>query len=63
MNKSLLLQVDQKLGVSQLLLMSTLSNFTLSKRQEMLDKSLIAEPLKETLFGFLTCGRGGISSS
>jgi hypothetical protein len=47
--KSLLLQVDQKLGVSQLPLMSTLSNFTLSKRQEMLDKSLIAEPLKETL--------------
>ena len=47
--KSLLLQVDQKLGVSQLLLMSTLSNFTLSKRQEMLDKSFIAEPLKETL--------------
>ena len=28
--KSLLLQVDQSLGVSQLLLMSTLSNFTLS---------------------------------
>jgi hypothetical protein len=43
--KSLLLQVDQKLGVSQLLLMSTLSDFTLSKRKEMLDKSLIAEPL------------------
>jgi hypothetical protein len=30
--KSLLLQVDQSLGVSQLLLMGTLSNFTLSKR-------------------------------
>ena len=48
--KSLLLQVDQSLGVSQLLLMGTLSNFTLSKRQEiMLDKSPIPEPLKETV--------------
>ena len=47
--KSLLLQVNQSLGVSQLLLMDTLSNFALSKRQEMLDKSPISEPLKETL--------------
>jgi hypothetical protein len=47
--ESLLLQVDQSLGVSQLLLMDTLSNFTLSKKQEMLDKSPIPEPLKETL--------------
>jgi hypothetical protein len=47
--KSLLSQVDQKSGVSQLLLMSTLSSFILSKRQDMLGKSLIAEPLKETL--------------
>jgi hypothetical protein len=47
--KSLLLQVNQSLGVSQLLLMGTLSNFTLSKRQEMLDKSPIPEPLKETV--------------
>jgi hypothetical protein len=47
--KSLLSQVDQKPGVSQLLLMSTLSNFILSKRQDMLGKSPIAEPLKETL--------------
>jgi hypothetical protein len=39
--KSLLLQVDQSVGVSQLLLMGTLSNFILSKRQEMLDKSPI----------------------
>jgi hypothetical protein len=38
--KSLLLHVDQSLGVSQLRLMGTLSNFTLSKRQEMLDKSV-----------------------
>ena len=44
-----LLQVDQSLGVSQLLLMGTLSNFTLSKRREMLDKSPIPEPRKETL--------------
>jgi hypothetical protein len=45
-----LIQVDQSLGVSQLLLMGTLSNFTLSKRQEiMLDKSPIPEPLKETV--------------
>jgi hypothetical protein len=47
--KSLLLQVDQSLGVSQLLLMGTLSNFTLSKRQEMLDQSPIPEPLKKIL--------------
>jgi hypothetical protein len=47
--KSLLSQVDQKPGVLQLLLMSTLSNFILSKRQDMLGKSPIAEPLKETL--------------
>jgi hypothetical protein len=47
--KSLLLQGDQSLGVSQLLLMGNLSNFTLSKRREMLDKSPIPEPLKETL--------------
>ena len=44
--KSLLLQVDQNLGVSQLLLMGTLSNFTLSKR---LDTSPIPDPLKEIL--------------
>ena len=29
--------------------MGTLSNFTLSKRKEILDKSSIPEPLKETL--------------
>jgi hypothetical protein len=47
--KSLLLQVDQSLCVSQVLLMDTLSNVALSKRQEMLDKSPISESLKETL--------------
>ena len=46
--KSLLSQVNQKPGVSQPLLMSTLSNFILSKRQDMLGKSPIAEPPKET---------------
>jgi hypothetical protein len=50
--KSLHLQVDQKPGASQLL-MSSISNFTMSKRQEMLDKSPIAEPLRETLFFLL----------
>jgi hypothetical protein len=43
--KSLLLQVDQSLDVSQLLLMGTFSSCTLSKRQEMLDRSPIPEPL------------------
>jgi hypothetical protein len=46
--------VEEKFLVADLLrypegLMGTLSNFTLSKRQEMLDKSPIPEPLKETL--------------
>lgn len=47
--KSFLLQVDHSLGVSQLLLMGTLANFSLSKRQEMLNKTSLSEPLKETL--------------
>ena len=59
--KSFLLQVDQALGVSQLLLMGTLSNFTLSKRSEILEKSsvpsslqdsLLFSPLTDKLFGF-----------
>jgi hypothetical protein len=37
--KSFLLQVDQAIGISQLLLMGTLGNFTLSKRSEILEKS------------------------
>ena len=47
--KSLLLQVDQSLGASHLLLLGTLANFSLAKRQEMLDKSNVSESLKETL--------------
>jgi len=31
--------------------MGTLSNFTILKRQEMLDKSSISEPLNDKLFG------------
>ena len=51
--KSLLLQMDQKPGVSQLLLISTLSSFTLSKRDK---RCWINHPLLSllrTLFCFL----------
>jgi hypothetical protein len=41
--KSFLLQVDQAIGISQLLLMGTLGNFTLSKRSEILEKSSVNE--------------------
>ena len=47
--KSLLLQVDQALGASQLLLMGTLGNFTLSKRKEILEKSSVTESLQDSL--------------
>lgn len=47
--KSFLLQVDKSLGSAQLLLMGTLANFSMSKRQEMLDKTSLSEPLKESL--------------
>jgi hypothetical protein len=47
--KSFLLQVDQGIGISQLLLMGTLGNFTLSKRSEILEKSLVNESLKDSL--------------
>ena len=47
--KSLLLQVDQSLGASHLLLLGTLANFSLAKRQEILEKSNVSESLKETL--------------
>ena len=47
--KSFLLQVDQALGAAQLLTLGTLSNFSLSKREEILDKSPVSESLKETL--------------
>jgi hypothetical protein len=44
-----LLQVDQAIGISQLLLMGTLGNFTLSKRSEILEKSSVNESLKDSL--------------
>lgn len=47
--KSFLLQVDKSLGISHHLILGTLANFTLSKRQEVLDKSNISEVLKESL--------------
>ena len=49
--KSLLLQVDQALGSSQCLLMGTLANFTLSKRREILQDSLLRSPLSDKVFG------------
>jgi hypothetical protein len=42
-------QVDQVIGISQLLLMVTLGNFTLSKRSEILEKSSVNESLKDSL--------------
>jgi hypothetical protein len=47
--KSFLLQVGQAIGISQLLLMGTLGNFTLSKRSEILEKSSVNESLKDSL--------------
>jgi hypothetical protein len=47
--KSFLLQVDQAIGISQLLLMGTLGNFTLSKRSEILEKSSVNKFLKKVL--------------
>jgi hypothetical protein len=47
--KSFLLQVDQAIGISQLLLMGTLGNFILSERSEILEKSSVNESLKGSL--------------
>ena len=47
--KSFLLQVDPAIGISQLLLMATLGNSTLSKRSEILEKSSVNESLKDSL--------------
>jgi hypothetical protein len=44
--KSLLLQLDKALGISQVLVSGALANFTLSKRSEILDKSSVNETLK-----------------
>ena len=47
--KAMLLQLNKCLGASQLLLMGTLANFSLSKRAEILDKSPVSENLKDSL--------------
>jgi hypothetical protein len=52
---SFLLQVDQAIDISQLL-MGTLGNFTLSKKSEILEKSsvnesLLSSPLSDKIFG------------
>lgn len=47
--KSFLLQVDQSIGVAQLLLMGSLFNFTLSKRTEILEKASVSEAVKDSL--------------
>ena len=47
--QSFLYQVDKALSTSQLLLMGSLGNFTLSKRSEILDKSHVSESLKDSL--------------
>jgi hypothetical protein len=47
--KSFLLQVDQFIGVAQLLLMVFLFNSTLSKRTEILEKASVLESVKDSL--------------
>ena len=47
--RSMLLQVDKSLGMSQFLLLGTLANFTLAKRQEILEKSTVSEALQQRL--------------
>ncbi|CAG2224453.1 unnamed protein product [Mytilus edulis] len=47
--QSFLLQLDKALGSSQLLLMGSIANCTLSKRAEFLENISIAEPLKDSL--------------
>ncbi|CAG2227331.1 unnamed protein product [Mytilus edulis] len=47
--RSFLLQLDKALGSSQLLLMGSIANCTLSKRAEFLENISIAEPLKDSL--------------
>ncbi|CAG2240950.1 unnamed protein product [Mytilus edulis] len=66
--RSFLLQLDKALGSSQLLLMGSIANCTLSKRAEFLENISIAEPLKDSLlksplsdkmFGLPTAGSRG----
>ena len=47
--KSLLLQLDKALGTSQVLVSGALAKLTLSKRNEILDKSSVNETLKDSL--------------
>ncbi|CAG2192033.1 unnamed protein product [Mytilus edulis] len=47
--RSMLLQVDKSLGMSQFLLLGTVANFTLAKRQEILEKSTVSEALQQRL--------------
>ena len=47
--KSFLHQVDQALSASQLLLTSTLANFTLARRREILEKASVSESLRDSL--------------
>ena len=47
--RSLLSEVDQSLGVSHLLTLGTLANFTLAKRQDTLDKSRLSDAVKDQL--------------
>jgi hypothetical protein len=51
---SFLLQVDQAIDISQLLLMGTLGNFTLSKKileKSSVNESLLSSPLSDKIFG------------
>ncbi|CAG2229302.1 unnamed protein product [Mytilus edulis] len=47
--KPFLLQVDKALGASQLLIMGSIANCTLSKRSEILDKAKVSDNLKDAL--------------
>ena len=47
--KSFLLQVDQAISASQLLLTGTLANFTLARRREILEKASVSESLRDSL--------------
>lgn len=47
--KPFLLQVDKALGASQLLIMGSIANCTLSKRSEILEKAKVSDNLKDAL--------------
>ena len=47
--KPFFLQVDKALGASQLLIMGSLANCTLSKRSEILEKARVSDSLKDAL--------------